>query len=142
MAVGLLLTLRDGREHLFWADPVMKKQTARFDSMSLTAGVVINLLVAAVKNMSPLYRILAVGSGLVQLAQVAWLLYHPGSYMRHRVAATILQRLRSLAIVVIGTWGGQGGQATRAWLQTVHFERPVHAGTLGAFLTLACLVPM
>jgi hypothetical protein len=138
MPIGCLLTLSDGRERQFWADAGMQRQLRRLDALGLAAGVIVNTLHSSSSELNQWKtgrEWVAVG-GLLQLAQLAWLILRPQSYMRHRTVATIIQRLlrSSLALAQL--------EASEAVIFTmIPFQRPLQPGTLGAFLSVFCLIP-
>ena len=88
--------------------------------------------------MPPRRRAVTIITGKLQLAQVLWLTLNPATYDRHRGTVTILQRLRWMATAA----GSMRSLPTKHMFEAVYFERTVRPATLGAFLMVACLLPM
>jgi hypothetical protein len=138
-AVGcLLLTLQAGREQQYWADAGTLRHLRRLDILGLAAGVIIDLVHAyfTMRLLTP--RVRSFVTVLLQLAQLAWVVLGQESYMRHRTLANTVQRLRGLAFTL--TW--MRHSTTKAFMEGLHFERPVQTGTLGTFLTVSVMLPM
>jgi hypothetical protein len=142
-SIGCLLTLSDGRERQYWADAGTQRQLRRVDCLGLAAGVVLNLLDAGYEG-TPATRTrrrqMVAFAGLLQLMQLAWLLFKPQSYMRHRVSIAFIQRLRWQAgfMGIMGLGAGASGWAA----SIVPIQRPLQPGSFLTFLWVVTVVPL
>jgi hypothetical protein len=69
---------------------------------------------------------------------MCWLLINTTSYMQHRLVMNVFQRLRHIA--VMRAFKQMGTAAVI--MESFHFNKLLQPGTLGAFLTVTCVVPL
>ena len=139
MPIGWLLTLAGGQEARYWEDARVRERILRFDYLALSAGVVINFLLACF-NLGALRRraVTIIITCQLQLAQLLWLKLSPAVYGRHRGTVTILQQLR---------WTVNAAKLLRktpaeSVLSLAVFGRAVQPGTMVAFVIVVCICPM
>jgi hypothetical protein len=139
MTIGRLLTLPGGGEARYWEDARVRERILRFDNLALSAGVVINLLLACF-NLRALRRraVTIIITSQLQLAQLLWLKLSPSIYGRHRGTVTILQQLRW----TVNSAKLMRNIPTQGVVCLCVFGQPVQPGTLAAFVTVAFLYPM
>ena len=139
MTMGWLLTLPGGREAQYWEDAGTREQIRRFDLLALSAGAVINLLLACI-NLRALRRhaVAIIITCQLQLAQVLWLKLSPAVYGRHRGTVTILHQLRWTVNAAKLLWKAP----TQSVISLAVFGRAVQPGTMVAFVIVVCICPM
>ena len=97
--IGKLLVLSGSLEPLFWSSPAARRRLCFQDGIGSLFGSGANLIGFWLARRR-LAVALCLMTALLQLLQLAWMVFHIKSYMRNRHTANGFQRLRHVLVFI------------------------------------------